>query len=214
MSMARRVFPSRLELNRPDGSSRDAPFANVTLTWFLYVSPVQSIPLRYQTGTPRHFHSSTTSGSAALISSRMRASISPRQSPSSSIRASIFSAGSVMPDLLDADGVACGITQGAVPRAPRLVGRLLHDVGATGLRPLEHGVEIGGGEHDAGVGAFGHHLGDDAPFVVGDAGVSGGRRQHDVHIRPARGADGDPAHGVASDVLAYLEPERVAVERQ
>src|SRR3954454_1646129 len=142
MSMARRGFPSMLELNRPDGLSSEAPFANVTFTWFLYVSPVQIMPSRYQTGTPRHFHSSTTSGSACLTSSRMRASNSPRQSPSSSIRASIFSAASVMPDLLYADGVARGITQGAVPRAPRLVGRLLHDVGATGLRPLEHGVEI------------------------------------------------------------------------
>src|SRR5690349_14183445 len=41
------------------------------------------------TGTPRHFHSSTTSGSACLISARTRASISPRQSLSSLIRASI-----------------------------------------------------------------------------------------------------------------------------
>src|SRR6478735_7773646 len=97
MSTARRVFPSRLELNRPDGSSSDAPFANVTLTWFLYVSPVQIMPSRYQTGTPRHFHSSTTSGSACLISSRSRASISPRQSPSSLIRASISSDGDVSP---------------------------------------------------------------------------------------------------------------------
>ena len=31
-SMARRVFPSRLELNSPDGSFNDAPLANVTLT--------------------------------------------------------------------------------------------------------------------------------------------------------------------------------------
>src|SRR5262249_49389926 len=41
------------------------------------------------TGTPRHFHSSTTSGSACLMSARTRASISPRQSPSSSILLSI-----------------------------------------------------------------------------------------------------------------------------
>jgi hypothetical protein len=34
-SMARRVFPSRLELKRRDGSSTAAPFANVTFTTFL-----------------------------------------------------------------------------------------------------------------------------------------------------------------------------------
>src|SRR4051812_28437846 len=47
------------------------------------------MPLSDQTGTPRHFHSSTTSGSACLIRPRIRASISPLQSPSSSILASI-----------------------------------------------------------------------------------------------------------------------------
>src|SRR5918992_3510319 len=47
------------------------------------------IPACDHTGTPLHFHSSTTSGSACLISVRIRASVSPRQSPSSSILASI-----------------------------------------------------------------------------------------------------------------------------
>src|SRR6476620_1725884 len=61
-SMARRVLPSRLELKRPDGSSKEAPLAKVIFTTFLYVSPVQIIPAWYQTGTPLHFHSSTTSG--------------------------------------------------------------------------------------------------------------------------------------------------------
>src|SRR5215210_8051704 len=60
-SMARRVLPSRLELNRPDGSSSDAPLGNVNLTAFLYASPVQMFPPCDQTGTA-HFHSSTTSG--------------------------------------------------------------------------------------------------------------------------------------------------------
>src|SRR5690606_12022251 len=32
ISMARRVEPSRLDLNRPDGSSNDAPLAKVSLT--------------------------------------------------------------------------------------------------------------------------------------------------------------------------------------
>src|SRR6185312_1225977 len=41
------------------------------------------------TGTPRHFHSSIASGSACLMRARIRVSVSPRQSPSSSIFASI-----------------------------------------------------------------------------------------------------------------------------
>src|SRR5262245_49275652 len=56
------------------------------------------IPSCDQTGVPglvafAHFHSSRTSGSASLIRERIRESISPRQSPSSSILASICSAG-------------------------------------------------------------------------------------------------------------------------
>src|SRR5450755_656232 len=42
-----------------------------------------------QTGVPIHFHSSTTLGSACLIKARRWDSISPRQSPSSWILASI-----------------------------------------------------------------------------------------------------------------------------
>src|SRR5882757_7957224 len=42
-SMARLVLPSRLELKRPEGSSRAAPLAKVIFTTFLYVSPVQII---------------------------------------------------------------------------------------------------------------------------------------------------------------------------
>src|SRR5256885_4624474 len=88
MSMARRTFPSRLELNKPEGSCSAAPLANVILTTFLYVSPVQTMPPRDQTGVPglvglTHFHSSTISGSASWIISRTFASIFPRQSPSS-----------------------------------------------------------------------------------------------------------------------------------
>src|SRR5262245_21329348 len=87
--MARLVLPSRLELKRHEGSANDAPLAKVILTTLLYVSPVQMIPACDHTGTPRHFHSSTTSGSACLMSPRIRASVSPRQSSSSSTRASI-----------------------------------------------------------------------------------------------------------------------------
>src|SRR4029450_4172093 len=93
-SIARRVLPSRLELNSPEGSSSEAPLKNVSFTTLLYVSPVQIPPSCDQTGTPgfvafRHFHSSTTWGSACLIRARILARVSPRQSPSSSILASI-----------------------------------------------------------------------------------------------------------------------------
>src|SRR6185437_283022 len=87
--MARLVLPARLALKRPAGSANEAPLAKVIFTTFLYVSPVQMIPACDHTGTPRHFHSSTTSGSACLMSIRTRASVSPRQSPSSLILASI-----------------------------------------------------------------------------------------------------------------------------
>src|SRR6266536_751256 len=39
-----------------------------------------------QIGVPIHFHSSTTSGSASLMSLRILPRVSPRQSPSSAIR--------------------------------------------------------------------------------------------------------------------------------
>jgi hypothetical protein len=83
------VLPSRLELKRPEGSSSEAPLAKVIFTTLLYVSPVQMIPACDHTGTPLHFHSSTTSGSACLMRRRTRASISPRQSLSSLILASM-----------------------------------------------------------------------------------------------------------------------------
>src|SRR5688500_14319922 len=86
MSIARRTFPSRLELKREAGSFSDAPLAKVSFTAFLYDSPVQMMPSCDQTGVPIHFHSSTTSGSASLMSLRILASAFPRQSPSSAIR--------------------------------------------------------------------------------------------------------------------------------
>src|SRR5437762_12047970 len=93
MSIARLTLPSRLELKRPEGSFSDAPLAKVSFTTVLYVSPVQISPLCDHTGTPLHFHSSTTSGSACLIRARSRDSILPRQSSSSSILASMSRAG-------------------------------------------------------------------------------------------------------------------------
>src|SRR4029077_625009 len=85
MSIARRTFPSRLELKRRAGSFKDAPLAKVSFTTFLYDSPVQMMPSCDQIGVPIHFHSSTTSGSASLMSLRILLRVSPRQSPSSAI---------------------------------------------------------------------------------------------------------------------------------
>src|SRR5216110_3120452 len=90
--MARLVLPSRLELKRPAGSFSEAPLAKVIFTTFLYVSPVQISPLCDQTGV-LHFHSSVTSGSAALIRARSRDSISPLQSPRPAILASMSTEG-------------------------------------------------------------------------------------------------------------------------
>src|SRR5579872_1191809 len=60
------------------------------------------MPACDHTGTPRiafdgflHFTSSTTSGSACLMRARTRASVSPRQSPSSLMRVSISLEGEV-----------------------------------------------------------------------------------------------------------------------
>src|SRR5439155_13122873 len=83
MSMARRVFPSRLELNSFRGSWREAPRKKVSFTTCLYDSPVQTPPSWDQTGVPIHFHSSWISGSASWMTWRTQASVSLLQSPSS-----------------------------------------------------------------------------------------------------------------------------------
>src|SRR5262245_6417808 len=56
------------------------------------------IPSCSHTGTPRHFQVSTTSGSASLTRARSLASVSPRQSPNSSIRLSISFDGDLLPE--------------------------------------------------------------------------------------------------------------------
>src|ERR1051325_7492852 len=91
MSIARRTFPSRLELKRRAGAFRNASLAKVSFTACLYDSPGQMMPSCAHTGFI-HFHSSTTSGSACLMSLRILLSVSPRQSPSSAIRCEISSA--------------------------------------------------------------------------------------------------------------------------
>src|SRR5262245_52523037 len=115
MSMARLTFPSRLELKRRAGSFSEAPLANVILTTFLYVSPVQTMPPCDQTGVPgfvgfTHFHSSTISGSAAWMIPRTFASIFPRQSPSSLILWSINAEADSMAPALATNLVALCIT--------------------------------------------------------------------------------------------------------
>src|SRR5580693_1195283 len=72
-SIARRAFPSRLELKSFFGSLIEAPRAKVSFTTCLYDSPVQTMPSWDQTGVPgdfgfSHFHSSWISGSASWMS--------------------------------------------------------------------------------------------------------------------------------------------------
>src|SRR3954453_574871 len=131
---------------------------------------------------------------------------------SAGARASVVVATSAQ--LLDADQGARGIAEGAVADPVRLVGRLLDDVGVAGLQPLEGAVEVSGGQVDAGVGALGHHLGDGATLVVGDAGRGGRRVQDDRRAGLVGRADREPVHSAVFDVVAYLEAEGVAVEGQ
>src|SRR5487761_1341039 len=115
---------------------------------------------------------------------------------------------------LDPDQVTRGIAECAVAEPARLRGGLLYDLGSAGLYLLEGAVEVGGGQQDPAVGAFGHHLGDGAALVVGDARVDGRRCQEDGRAGLAGGADRDPAHLALSNVAADLEAEGVAIEGQ
>src|SRR6266540_485517 len=116
--------------------------------------------------------------------------------------------------LLDADQVARGIAEGAVANPIRLLDRLLDDLGVAGLQPREGAVEVLCGQEDPAVGALGHHLGDGAALVVGDAGVGGRRPQEDGRAGLVGGADRDPAQLAVADVVADLEAEGVAPEGQ
>ena len=114
----------------------------------------------------------------------------------------------------EADQVASWIAEGAIAHPVRLIHRLLDDFGITGLEPLECAVNIGGGQVDAGIGSLGHHLGDEAALVVGDAGGGGRRIQDDRRVGLLAGTDRDPVHPAVFDVVADLEAERVAIEGQ
>src|SRR2546422_529923 len=149
---------------------------------------------------------------ASAGSSRCEASCSVKEDRGSSaaLRERVGSA-----QLVDADQVARGIAEGAVPNPIRLRGRLLDDFGAAGLHPREGAVEVGGGQDDGGVAAFGHHLDDGAALVVGDgAGADGRRVQDDGRAGLAGGADRDPALAGVSDLVADFKAEGVAIEGQ
>ena len=64
----------KLNPGSPDQLLAAFEAVGVIFTTFLYVSPVQIIPACDHTGTPPHFHSSTTSGAACLMRIRTRAS--------------------------------------------------------------------------------------------------------------------------------------------
>jgi hypothetical protein len=113
--------------------------------------------------------------------------------------------------LVDAHHVAGRVAHGAVARAPRLVGRLLHDLGVRGAQLREGRVEVVGVE----VHAVQRALREERlkRVAVGGAAVQIVRKD-DCDPRLGGGADGDPAEVFAGDVVAQLEAERVAVEGQ
>ena len=113
--------------------------------------------------------------------------------------------------LVDAHQIAGRVAHGEVPRAPRLLGGLLHDLGVRGAYPLERGVEVVGVEVNAVQGALGEERGE--RVAVGGAAAEV-VRQDDRDAGLGGCADGDPAEVLAGDVVAQLEAERVAVEGQ
>src|SRR3954468_2378589 len=159
--------------------------------------------------------SSTTSGSADLMRSRIRPNVLPRQSPSSAILLSItadgdsFSAALTASDLRDADEVAGRVAECAVAGTPRLRGRLLQHLGAGRPDLLEGDVEVVGLEDRCLQRPLGHER--EERVTLGLRPSAGRLRQDDVDVL-VRGADGDPAEAMGGDVVADLEAERVAVE--
>src|SRR3954454_4746380 len=181
------------------------------------------IPSCDHVGTPgfvafTHLISSTTSGSADLISSRTRRSVSPRQSSISASRWSFTSDADrpssdvelVMTSCLrNAHEVAGGVAERAVARSPRLGCRLLEHLRARCPDLLEGGVEVVRAED----GRLHRPLRHQA-----QQGVALGRRtttmrlgQHDVDVL-ARCPDSYPAEAMGCDVVADLEAECVPIE--
>src|SRR5947207_10858525 len=151
---------------------------------------------------------------ASAFSSWARAFMAARSSavnPLDFLSAVFFSA---IAQRLDADQIARGVAERAVADPVRLVGRFLDDFGVAGLQSVEGAVQVLRGEVDACVGSLGHHLGDGAALVVGDAGGGARRVEDDRRVGLVGGADRDPVHAAVFDVVAELEAEGVAVESQ
>ena len=105
--------------------------------------------------------------------------------------------------MIDPDEVAGRVADGEVARAPRLIGRLLHDLGARCAHLLEGGVEIVGLEVDAVQRALCDQAGE--RVGVGGAAVQVVRQDdRDAWLRG--GADRDPAEIAAGDVVAQSRP--------
>src|SRR5699024_4197429 len=82
-------------------------------------------------------------------------------------------------DFENTDHIAWGITQRAIAHSVGLIGGFLDDLDIAGLQTLEYCIEVLCCQVDAGVSAFGHHLGDRAFFLFGRAGGDLRRRQYD-----------------------------------
>src|SRR5215472_4219989 len=113
--------------------------------------------------------------------------------------------------LVDAHQVAGRVTHSAVPRAPRLLDRLLDYIGSRGAHLLEDEVEVIGAEVDAVEGSLGEQRGDD---------VSVGRtaalivREDDRDVWLGSRADGRPPEPFITDVIAQFQAEYVAIKGQ
>ena len=92
----------------------------------------------------------------------------------------------------------------AQSRPVRLVGRFLDDLGVARPGGVRGPVDVLGGQVDAGERSLGHHLGDGAAFVVGEARCGGRWVQDDGRAGLVRGPDRDPVHAVF-DIVA--EPQ-------
>src|SRR5699024_5753137 len=117
-------------------------------------------------------------------------------------------------DLLHADHIACRVAECAVAHPPVLVGGFLDHVDVAGLHGGEGRIHVRTGEHEAGEGALGDHLGDHPALLLGDVRIGRGWVEHDVDVRLAGRAHGDPSHVLVADVLTDLEAQSVTVEAQ
>ena len=82
-----------------------------------------------------------------------------------------------------------------------------------GLDPLEGRHRDPGRQVHAPQQALGEQVAECLPVGRGNAGIGGRRLEHDVDVRLRGRPDRDPAHAVGADIVAYLEAQRVAIER-